>query len=79
MYEKVRMLVKPVEFVLIVGLNILGLIFGGITVMWCIGIITTYVVLQLTGWGVKHFQDAIDGTKDVVEDVKGEIEKVKGK
>ena len=77
MYEKLRMLVKPVEFALMVGLPILGVIFGGVSILWAAIIAVVYVVLQLTGWGVKHVQDAIDGGKGIVEDVKEGIEKVK--
>lgn len=77
--EKLRMLVKPIEFAVMVGLPILGFFFGAINITFAIAIPVAYVVLQLTGWGVKHVQDAIDGGKDVVADLKNEIVALKSK
>lgn len=73
--EKLRMLVKPIEFAVMIGLFVLGFIFGGITINWAIGLAVTYVVLQLTGFATRTVQEAIDGGKKVVEDVKKEVGK----
>lgn len=77
MYEKLRMLVKPIEFAVMIGLIVLGTVFGGITIGWALSLSLIYVVLQLTGWGLKNVQDGIDGGKDVIDGIKEEVEKVK--
>lgn len=74
--EKLRMLVKPIEFAVMIGLFVIGCVFGAITFKWAVILSVAYVVLQLTGWGVRNVQDAIDEGKEVVEGVKEEVEKV---
>jgi hypothetical protein len=74
---KLKLLVKPIEFAVMIGLPILALVFGGITFKWAMAIIIAYVVLQLTGWGTKHVQQAIDGSKEIVIGVKEEVDKIK--
>jgi hypothetical protein len=76
-FGKLRLLVKPIEFAVMIGLPIIALIFGGITFKWAMAIMIAYVVLQLTGWGTKHVQKAIDDGKEVVIGVKEEVEKLK--
>lgn len=77
MYEKLNALVKPLEFVAMVGLPILGVFFGGVSIMWALIIAGGYVFLQLTGWGTKKVQEVIDETKKNVEKTKTELEKFK--
>jgi hypothetical protein len=77
MYEKLNMLVKPLEFVFMVGLPVLGLIFGGVSFGWMLGIVGTYVFLKLTGWGTKHVQEVIDETEGNIEKTKDELKKFK--
>jgi len=77
MYKKLNALVKPLEFVFMVGLPILGIVFGGVSFLWALIIAGTYVFLQLTGWGTKKVQDVIDETKDNVEKTKTELKKFK--
>jgi hypothetical protein len=75
MKEKLKMLVKPTEFVVMMALPVLGLVFGGVSLKWALIIMAGYCVMQLTGWGVKRFQDVIDETKDNVKDIKEKVEK----
>lgn len=76
MYEKIRMLVKPLEFLIMTVLPVIGLVFGGISLGWAITLIATYVVLKLTGWGTKKVQEVIDETKGNIEKAKDEIKKI---
>ena len=77
MYEKLNALVKPLEFVFMVGLPILGVIFGGVSLLWAFIIVAVYTALQLTGWHAKNVQAVIDETKANVEKTKAELEKFK--
>jgi low affinity Fe/Cu permease len=77
--EKLRMLVKPIEFAVMIGLPIIGLVFGGVNLTFALLIIISYVVLQLTGWGTKHVQDAIDGSEKVIGDIKEDVDEIKRK
>ena len=79
MYEKLRMLVKPVEFVAMMVIFVLGMILGSISFGWGVTGIIVYVVLNLTGWGLKTSQEVIDETKDNIEDGKSKFEEIKDK
>lgn len=76
-FSKLRLLVKPIEFAVMIGLPIIALVLGGMTLTWAIIMVVAYVVLQLTGWGTRHVQEAIDGGKEVVAGVKEEVGKLK--
>lgn len=77
MYEKINQMVKPLEFVFMIGLPILGLFFGGVSLLWCAIIVVAYLILQLTGWGTKTTQEVIDETKGNIKNTQEELKKFK--
>jgi hypothetical protein len=77
MYEKIRKMVKPVEFLIMMLLPVIGCIVGGLTIKWALIIMVSYSIIQLTGLATKNTQDVIDGAKEEVEDIKKDIDRIK--
>lgn len=77
MYDKLRMLIKPMGFVVMIALFVIGTILGGITFKWALLLAVTYCVLQLTGFATKKSQDVIDSVKEKANDAKEEFDYAK--
>ncbi len=80
MWDKIKVtmgpIIKPIEFLFVVGIAVLAIIFGKLAFGWGVVLIAGYIVLQITGWATKETQDVIDDVKDIVEDAKKEIKEL---
>lgn len=46
----IKNLIKSVEFLVVVGLSLLGFLFGAIPLLWFIVIAGGYILVNLMGW-----------------------------
>lgn len=48
-----KTLIKSVEFLVVVGLSLLGFLFGDIPLYWFLAIAGGYIIVNLMGWANK--------------------------